>query len=587
MELSLDSQKSSSLNGLHSKSKFSLFRSVMFRDGILLMIGLATLFLVGLGSHPYLVPSEARYIEIPRQMIETGDWITPRLNGVKYFEKPPLFYWIQAAHMKYFGLGEFSGRFWTAMMMLMICMVTFVAATKKFGRLEGILSTLVLGSCILSFILSRIAMLDVPVSLCLTVCLFSFMFAYDMPPSRKQDGLLALMYAASGFAVLAKGLIGILIPAMIIGSFIALSNRWKLLLNVRLIPGLFIFLLVAAPWHILAGQATPEFYHFYFIHEHFQRFLTDTHDRTKPFWFFTIVLALGFFPWTAFLYQSIAARVKAAWAERKQNGDDLYLLLWIVMPFMFFNISSSKLIPYIFPIFPALAIITGRYLAQQWREGVSKSFMRGAYFIPAIILVFSAIYPVSLITDSKIASTFTPIMTEANILTAFLFMLAVGLYLCLRAKMQAPALIKVILVSAILFVSSICYVAPLAATRASQNSVKDYAHYLNEHLKPSDEVAVFIHYPHDLPVYINRNVTVVDVFGEMSFGHSIDESVHDRLVDRPTFLERWNAKTHRIYILLRKGDLIEQCPFYCHNPYTILNLEGPNILVSNMPKEEI
>ena len=210
------------------------------RDITLLSLGLLLAFLLRIDGHPYAVPSEARYIEIPRQMVETGDWITPRLNGVKYFEKPPLFYWVQAAQIKFFGLGEFSGRFWTAMTMLAICLVTSVVAYKRYGRLEGVLSPLILASCVLGFVSSRVVLLDAPVSLFLIISLFSFMFAVEYPAGRKRDGLLAIMYASAALATLAKGLIGIVIPAMVIGSWIALTGRWKLLLSVRLIPGLLL-----------------------------------------------------------------------------------------------------------------------------------------------------------------------------------------------------------------------------------------------------------------------------------------------------------------------------------------------------------
>ena len=175
------------------------------RDITLLGLGLLLAFLLGIDGYPYAVPSEARYIEIPRQMVLTGDWITPRLNGVKYFEKPPLFYWLQAAQLTVFGLGEFSGRFWTAMTMLALCLVTSVVAYKRYGRLEGVLSPLILASCMLGYFSSRLVLLDAPVSLFLVISLFSFMFAVDYPSGRTRDSLLAIMYASAALATLTKG----------------------------------------------------------------------------------------------------------------------------------------------------------------------------------------------------------------------------------------------------------------------------------------------------------------------------------------------------------------------------------------------
>ena len=242
------------------------------RDITLLGLGLLLAFLLGIDGHPYAVPSEARYIEIPRQMVDTGDWITPRLNGVKYFEKPPLFYWVQAAQLTYFGLGEFSGRFWTAITTLALCLVTSVAAYKRYGRLEGVLSPLILASCILVYFSSRVVLLDAPVSLFLVISLFSFMFAVESTSGRKRDGFLAIMYASAALATLTKGLIGIVIPAMVIGSWIALTGRWQLLRSVRLLPGSLLFLLVAGPWHYLAGRETLGVLLFLFLPRTFRAF---------------------------------------------------------------------------------------------------------------------------------------------------------------------------------------------------------------------------------------------------------------------------------------------------------------------------
>ena len=152
-------------------------QSLIKKDCILLSIGLLLFFFVGLGAHPYGVPSEARYIEIPMQMVQTGDWVTPRLNGVKYFEKPPLFYWIQAAQIEVFGHGEFSGRLWTAIFMAALCLMTCIAGYRQYGRAEGILSALILATCTLGFVSSRIVLLDVPVSFFLCASLFAFMFS--------------------------------------------------------------------------------------------------------------------------------------------------------------------------------------------------------------------------------------------------------------------------------------------------------------------------------------------------------------------------------------------------------------------------
>ena len=554
------------------------------RDITLLSLGLLLAFLLRIDGHPYAVPSEARYIEIPRQMVETGDWITPRLNGVKYFEKPPLFYWVQAAQIKFFGLGEFSGRFWTAMTMLAICLATSVAAYKRYGRLEGVLSPLILASCVLGFVSSRVVLLDAPVSLFLIISLFSFMFAVEYPSGRKRDGLLAIMYASAALATLTKGLIGILIPAMVIGSWIALTGRWKLLLSVRLIPGLLLVLLIAAPWHYLAGQETPAFYHFYFIHEHFERFLTKTHNRYEPPWFFAAVLLVGMLPWTVFLFQAIKSRLKDAWQIHHNGGSDLYLMLWVSLVLLFFSLSDSKLIPYILPIFPVLAVLIARYLAAIWHNEQASGFYRGVYAMAGLFLLLAAAYPVITVLGGKPATIIAPISTGTAWLSMILLAQSMTLFWMVRNNKTAPQLIKTMVLCAVIFVSFTTYLVPHAATRSALDTAKPFAEYLKPRLQEGDEVAVFNHYYQDFPVYLNRNVTVVNAFGEMSFGRSIEDRTHSWMVDSETLLKRWNNKNHRIYLLLHKRYYEISCSSYCPNASVIFDNGSRNILISNHPE---
>ncbi len=554
------------------------------KDFLLISLGILILFLVGLGSYPYLVPSEARYIEIPRQMLETGDWITPRLNGIKYFEKPPLFYWVQALQMTLFGLGEFSGRLWTALMMTGICLVTGIATYKKYGRLEGILAPVILASSILGFISARIVLLDVPLSLFLVTSLFTFMFAVEHPPGRRRDLLLACMYGAAALATLTKGLIGIVIPAMVIGMWILLSNRWSLLLRVRLIPGLLFFLAVAAPWHYLAGKITPEFYHFYFIHEHFERFLTKSHHRYEPPWFFFAVLIVGFLPWTMFLIQAVKMRLKAAWTQRKEDGSDLYLLLWAVLPFTFFSLSDSKLVSYILPIFPVLALLVARYLVQIWRTAETRGYRIGTYSMAVFFLVMAAAYPVMQQLGGKTAAIVAPIATNMAVLSILLVVQAIALLWMLRTRVAARTLITSTAIFAVLFVGWFGHLAPHAATRAPLNSSKEFAEALKPQLTPEDEVMVFAHYYQDFPVYLDRNVTVVVTFGEMEFGRSIEPRTHAWMIDVPTMQQRWKSKDHRVFVLLRKQNFVHDGALF-PNAYVVMENDGPNLLISNRPEK--
>lgn len=555
----------------------------VWKDLFVLFLVLGVLIFVGLGNRPYAVPSEARYIEIPRQILVTNDWITPRLNGIKYFEKPPLFYWIQAAHMHWFGLGEFSGRFWTALMTIAISLVSYVATRSLYGRLEGLFCALILGTCVLGFASSRIVLLDVPVSLFLVSSLFAFLLAVRMPTGRKRDWLLFTMYGCAALATLTKGLIGILIPAMVIGSWIALTSQWKLLLNVRLIPGLLLFLAIVVPWHILAGEKTPEFYEFYFIHEHFERFLTKQHGRYHPGWFFIPVLLVGLLPWTSFLIQSFRTNYQLVWKQRKEDTTHLFLLLWIILPFTFFSLSDSKLIPYILPIFPAVAVGIARFLANIWRNGSTRPYRVGLWGFVAILGLLACTYPVLLLIGEPASKTFRTIPTEATLLSILFAAQAFILAVFILRHTSARSTITLVFAFTFIMLMSINHAAPNASTRSTLDSAKPFAKYLKPLLKEGDEIAVLNHYYQDLPIYLGRNVTIVNAFGELSFGMSIEKVTAEWMIDEIEMGKRWKAAKHRMFILSRHTDYKALSHLLGSNVHVLMD-NGFNLLVSNQPQ---
>ena len=325
------------------------------RDLIYLTITFGLLACQFLGRYPLLEPDEGRYSEIPREMLERLDFITPHLNYVKYFEKPPLLYWMNALSMAIFGQNEFAARLPCAVAGLLTILFTYWLGRKLFDRLTGLYGAIIIGSCLGFVAQSRITLTDMPLTLCLTVSLGSFILAVRSA-GREKCGYLYLAYAAAALAVLAKGLIGILFPGAIIFLFMLFRKRWRLLLEMRLVTGMALFFAIAAPWFILVSMRNPEFARFFFIHEHFERFLTKVHSRYQPVWYFIPVLLGIMLPWTIYLPSAL----RDAWRKRQgEHGDNLaYLAIWAIFIFLFFSKSSSKLMPYILPAVPPLALLT-------------------------------------------------------------------------------------------------------------------------------------------------------------------------------------------------------------------------------------
>jgi 4-amino-4-deoxy-L-arabinose transferase-like glycosyltransferase len=504
------------------------------RDLMVLTVLICLFFTFMLGNRPLSVPDEGRYVEISREMAVTGNFLTPRLNGVKYFEKPALFYWIEAFSIKLFGLNEFTLRLWPALFALFGCLALAVAGARLFGRLTGLLGAVVLATSLLYYGLSRAIILDMPVSILLTLALLSFLVGTHEAPGLKRRLYMWGLYAFAALAVLTKGLIGIFIPGIVIGSWILLLGDWRMLKTLYIPSGLALFLLIAAPWHIMVGRANPEFYQFYFIHEHFQRFLTKVHGRYKPFWYFVPILLFGLFPWSPFLVQAIKHSLPSSWRERHEHRDALFLLLWAGIVFLFFSSSSSKLAPYILPVFPPLALLIGRYLAAAWN---SKDFpgIRSGY---AILLATSVLLAAAFLG----LPYYWPIPAQAQILGVYGYTLAITLAIggaaawILSWKRKFSWAVVTITIASVLFLVQINAAAP----RVDVKSVKQLAIELKARLKPGDEVASYQEYYQDLPVYLEQRITVVDWGGELNFGNSVEDTTA-WMTDGATFWKRWQG----------------------------------------------
>ena len=308
---------------------------------------------------------EGRYAEISREMVKSGDWLTPRLDGIKYFEKPPLQYWATALADDAFGLNEFSARLWTGVTGLIGLLAIGLAARRVYGRPTAIAAVAVLASSMLYLLMGHIDTLDMGLTGFMTVTL-SAILASQFGANRGPPALVYLAWASAGAAILSKGLIGLVLPGIVTVLYILLTRDWQMLLRMRLISGLLLLFAIAAPWFVMVSRANPEFAHFFFIHEHVERFLTHEHNRVGAWWYFIPILAIGSLPWLTLLPQAVLVAVAPKQHTdpdlRRQARADRFLLLWAGFIFFFFSISGSKLPSYILPVMPALALLIARAL---------------------------------------------------------------------------------------------------------------------------------------------------------------------------------------------------------------------------------
>ena len=514
------------------------------RDLFFLTVLISLFFGFMLGNRPLAVPDEGRYVEIPREMVATGDYLTPRLNGVKYFEKPVLFYWLEGFSIKLFGLKGFALRLWPALFALTGCLVVYASGVRLFGRRTGLIAATVLATSLLYYALSRAIILDMPVSVLLSVALLCFLLGTHEPLGLRRRLFMWGFYSFAALAVMTKGLIGILIPGMVIGVWIILLGEWRVLKTMYLPSGLLLFLLIAAPWHILVNRANPEFFNFYFIHEHFLRYLTKIHSRYKPAWFFIPVVLLGLFPWSAFLIQAVKHNLPPSWRERHEHRDTLFLLLWAGLVFLFFSASSSKLIPYILPVFPPLSLLIGRYLAEAWDRRDFPGIQAGY----AVLLILTLGLTIALIALPHYrASLDVQKLGKYPYVFAAVLIIGTAVTWFMSKRNNFRWAFLSLTAATVLFL----IVVNAAASVADMRSSKSLVSAIKQRLQPGDEVASYDTYYQDLPVYLEQRITVVNWKGELEFGTTVEDT-SQWMVDEATFWKRWDGPS-TIYMLMKRG----------------------------------
>ncbi len=500
-------------------------------------------FLAFIGQRPLANPDEGRYTEIAREMALSGDYVTPRLNGVKYFEKPPLVYWLSALTFKAFGVSQFTARLWIALFAVMGTVLTYYAASSIYGRAAGLWSAIVLATSIIYYVLAQTILLDMAVSVMISGALFSFLLGVREPRGGKRRGIFMAHYAFMALATLCKGLIGFLIPGAVMFLWLLLLGKWRNLRPFYPVSGIVLFLLIALPWHVLAGMANHspvralDFTWFYFVHEHFERFTTTVHRRYEPWWFFLPFLIGGLFPWVVFAWQAVLRSLRGGWQARKEHADAWFLVIWIVFVVGFFSASQSKLIPYILPVIPACAVLIGRYVAECRDAAMEKGFSRGAWVftILAGVLGLAVLFVTSVNALDELSLHFPFARWLASLV--LLAGAAFTAFALLRRESR-PAIHGMAVTVALLFAG----MASLGSA-VHGGSTLVLSRILQQQIKPGDRVVHVGLYAQDMPVYLDRQVDVACYKGELEFGIDAEpDKTADRFFSREHFVAQWQEK---------------------------------------------
>ena len=502
---------------------------------LLLLTLFAALWFGALDHRKLVKPDEGRYAEIPREMTVTGDWLTPRLNGIKYFEKPALQYWATAVAYTLFGEHEWTSRLWSALTGFLGVVVTWGTVLRLWGPGAALAAACVLASSLLYVLIGQVNSLDMGVSFFLSAAVFAFVLAQrDQASVRQRRNLMWGAWLALAGAVLSKGLIGLVLPGATVVVYSLWQRDFALWRRLHLASGMLLLLAVAAPWFIAVSVANPEFARFFFIHEHFERFLTKAHGRYQPVWYFLPILLIGLLPWLSNFFPALWRSFRRDPYQRFQSRR--FLLAWAAVVFCFFTISDSKLPSYILPLFPAVAALIGWYLADSARKHRRGLRWHAAALIPVAIGGVVAAPQAMRFANAEVPAALY--VQYVPWLVAGCSALAIGaiasFWFASRANPRAAIL--ALAAGGLLFAQLILLghesLAPAQSAYQVVEQIRDQV--------PRDAPFFSVDtYDQTLPFYLKRTVTMVAYKDELGFG--IAQEPEKFVPDLDSFAERWRA----------------------------------------------
>ncbi len=498
-----------------------------------------------LGSFALSEPDEPRYAEIPREMIESGDWVTPRLNYVKYFEKPPLVYWLTAANFELFGMSEFVARLWPAIFAVVGIGMTYALGCSMYGPWTGYAAAAVLASTPLYFGLSQILILDMPLTGLMTVALVAFWFAYA--DGRRLSRYVWLLYGAAALAVLTKGPVAPLLIGAVIVAFLLLQGNVRALRWLVSPFGIVLFLLIATPWFVLVSQRNPEFVEFFVFKQHVARFLTPD-EHQQPLWFFVPIIVAGMLPWTAFALCAprMVARFVVRVATRDVSSATLYCVTWSAVIFTFFSLSGSKLATYILPMFCPLAILAARFFERVITDGRTEVLRRGTLIVLvlAVITVLGAAITGEVV-DAWQVDALLPALYAGGVLLGVTAVVALAL---LRRRGPLACFATLLLGMLGLQVVAIAGRGVAAEYRPLGRAIRAQA-------RPEDEIVTYVHYVQGIPFYGHRRTIMVGGRGELDFG-SRQENERAFFWDTDAQLvDAWRSPGRHMFLIINRVEL--------------------------------
>jgi len=516
------------------------------RRGLLLVLAAVTVLLfVEFPGSWLLEPDEARYAEIPREMLATGNWIVPKLNGVDYFEKPPLTYWANAASIAALGRNPFAARLPERLAIFGTALLLLAFLRKPFGERVAILSALIFLSSPLVFSLGRTALTDGVLTFTMTVALLALhRFLLASEEGRAAPVAAALAGLGCGLSVLDKGLVGIVLPGGAFVLWCALRRTARPIGGILLSWAPVVCVAVAVPYFVAVERAAPGFSDFFWIHEHFARYATAEASRPGAPWYFVATFLLGMLPWTFF---SSRLGRRLWWSKRRAtvpDASDLWLALWFSVVLVFFSVSHSKLVPYFLPACPAAAILFARLIDADLETG-KKSPARPLAFhalfwtaaAPAAFLVFARNGDLDRYGLRGLAAAALGLLVAASWIAAF------------ASRRRPIAGIAAAAAGWCIFYAALSAAFPRIAVDQSAHGLATAA---GRAAGDSAEVVCYRTYLQGFPWELERRIRIFGWKGELAFGSARGDA-SAWFPPKEAFFREWDS-AKKMVVLLRQRD---------------------------------
>jgi 4-amino-4-deoxy-L-arabinose transferase len=351
-----------------------------------LLLACAVLYSLSLPFRPVASPDEARYGAIAHEMLVSGDWVSPHFNGVRYFEKPVLGHWLNAAAFAVLGETPLALRLFSAIATALSGLIVFGLARRYLGSTTAWLATTIFSTTALVVAVGSFAVLDAYLAFFLTAALAAYYLALDETRRTRSIAYLVLCGAACAGAFLTKGFLGLAIPVIVATPYLLAQRNWRALLTTPWVPILTAGLLIA-PWALMIHAREPDFWHYFFWIEHVQRFTAENAQHHQPFWYFLTSLPLTGWPWI-FVAPAAAIGLRRS-ASRYGDGSRqflFYLAVWALLPLLFFSLSKGKLATYILPCFAPFSIWLAAGLKAYETAGFGRAVRVGATLVLVLLL---------------------------------------------------------------------------------------------------------------------------------------------------------------------------------------------------------